>query len=198
MTAVVGSPLVLTIAALRVAAGLESDDGSQDAALLVQERAAVAAVEGATHRRFQQPDETVEYHEGSGTRKLFLDGHAEDDVEVSVRERPIGGDADDWEEFEDFEVRKDVLIRTDGYRWSTAHEYEVTYDSGYDVAPADIQALIAELIGLASAVSTGSAGIVTETIGEYSYRLDTTAAAASSGVSATGINTLNNWRKVFV
>lgn len=197
--------LVVDGDALKRALGIEDD--SEDALLSDLEARAVEWVERELHRRFQPPEERIEYRPGSGTRTLYLNGHVDDaDATVAVRERSLCGG--DWATVDDvdFERRGDTLVRIDSYIWSCGAEYELTYDDGYADAPGDIQQLIIDLVAVERArssttasVSSGDAGIKSETIGEYSYTMDSAAATSatttSTTLSATSAATLNRWRR---
>lgn len=197
--------MIVDLSVLKLALGIADDDTSEDDLLTDLESRAAAFVEGDTHRRFQAPVATIEFVEGTGTRKLFLAGHIEEDsTAVTIRERTVGGSSSDWEAFTDVEERGDMLLRTDGSVWDRNSEYEISYEDGYNEAPADIQAVVIELVSIGrnatAAATSGATGTETSvTIGEYSYQLDAGAAAAAaasaSTLSATGLATLKRWRR---
>lgn len=193
---------LVTLDALKLALGIDEDDESEDESLEAIEGRVAAFVEAQTGRRFQTAETRVEYKEGSGTRTLYLSGHiepsdTEDDVLVAIRDRPLSGGAWSDVDAEDFELRAaGTLVRLDGSVWRADYEYELTYEDGYAEAPADIQALVIELIGLERSNASGDAGLVSEQIGPYKYTLDTTAAAASLSVTDSARATLNRWRRI--
>ncbi len=197
--------LLVDLDDLKTALGVEGDD--EDDALELLEGQAAAWVEGRLQRRFQAGQERKEYVVGSGTRTLYLNGHiADSDATVAVRERALN--AGTWEGTDDvdFERRGDTLVRLDALVWSRFVEYELTYDDGYSEVPGDIQALVIELVGVmrgaataAASVSSGTAGLKSETIGEFSQTFDTSAAtsvaSASSSLGEAGLATINRWRR---
>ncbi len=197
--------LLVDLDDLKTALGVDGTD--EDDALELLEGQAAAWVEGRLQRRFQSGEERKEYVVGSGTRTLYLNGHiADTDATVAVRERALNGGT--WEDTDDvdFERRGDTLVRLDALVWSRFVEYELTYDDGYSEVPGDIQALVIELVGVmrgaataAASVSSGTAGLKSETIGEFSQTFDTSAAtsaaSASSSLGETGLATINRWRR---
>lgn len=187
---------IISLEALKIALGIDADDDTEDDALTQFEAQASAWVEAQTHRRFSEPEEVVEYHDGTGTRLLYLNGHVDgaDDV-VVVRER--ADVTSEWEAFTDFERRKDVLRRTDGLAWSRSAEYEVTYDDGYATAPADVQALVAELVGVSRTATTSTAGLTSRALDGYKETFDLGAVSSAQNASAIGQTTLNRWRRRF-
>jgi hypothetical protein len=191
------STLVVSGTALKLALGIT--DTSEDAELEQFEAAAVAWVEGEVHRRFQSPadDQRVEYHEGTWTRTLYLKGHIDDpDSSITVRERSSrGGQWTTLTEGTDYERRGDTLISLDRMGWSCWSEYEVTYDDGYEDAPADIQALIIELVASSRTMTDGGGDVTSETIGEYSYTVASAVAIATLDLTGTGRATINRWKR---
>lgn len=205
------STVLVDGATLKLALGI--DDTSEDALLSVLEPQAADWIERETRRRFQEPadDPRIEYREGTGTRTLFLLGHIDDPEETAtVRERSFAfGGVGDWTtltEGTEYERRGDRLVRIDGLSWHPSAEYEIAYPDGYLEAPQDIQALAIELVSIARAaqstaasVVSGSAGIKSQTIGEYTYTMDTAAASsvasASVALSDSGRAVVNHWKR---
>jgi hypothetical protein len=196
---------IVALDTLKRALGLDLEDTSEDEALTELEDRVAEWVEGQTKRRFSAPLSTVEYQYGSGTRDLFLKGHldvGEAEPVIAVAVRFPGGD---WEEEEDFELREDRLVRTDGWVWSRGGEYRITYLNGYTLAPSDVQALVIEMVagqyGADAASAAGELGVTSEKIGDYSYTLGETAVAGATGggtISDTGFATLNRWKRLLV
>lgn len=203
--------MVVPLDELKRGVGIELADVSEDENLVALEAQAAAWLEEKVGRRFHAPAQRVEYVKGNGTPTLFLWGNIEDG-EVTVSERPTSGGG--WEALEDpeevFEIRPSARVqkleRIDGSVWSRGGEYKVTWNDGYTVAPKDIKALIIEAVKLQrDAMLSGSAAaaegvIKSETIGDYSYTLDLSAAAVALNSSSLTANistdTINRWRRV--
>lgn len=193
--------ILVSLAALKLALGVTGT--AEDSALTNAEARAAAWVETQTGRRFQSPSERIEYHRSVRGNVIYLDGHiADPGATVAVRERQMGGLAGDWATFTGFERRNDTIVLTAPgfYRpypgaWYLDNEYEVTYDDGYNAAPSDIQELVIELVSRDRLMTRNF--IESETIGEYSYRLSSSA-IGSSGLALAGSATLDAWRRVRV
>lgn len=206
--------MVVPLDELKAGIGIELSDVSEDENLVALEGQAAAWAEEKLERRFHAPAERIDYVKGTGTTTLFLWGNVEDADTLVVAERSrSGGGWEDLENDEDdptFEIRRSTRVqkleRIDGSVWSRGMEYRVTWDDGYTVAPKDIKALIIEAVKLQrDALLAGSAAaaegvIKSETIGDYSYTLDLSAAAValnSSSLSADiQADTINRWRRV--
>lgn len=191
---VAGEPSIVSLEELKRALGIELTETGEDQLLVELEQRAAAWVTEQLERNFGQPNDRVEYAEGNGQRQLWLRGHVEAPGVVTVRSRALAGG--DWQAFAGFELRGDSLVRTDGYRWSPAEEYELTYPDGYAAAPGDIKALVIELVSGGRDYTGGAvAEVKSESIGDYSYTLDTAAAVAVSGLSSRGADTINRRRR---
>lgn len=196
---------IVALDTLKRALGLDLEDTTEDTALEELEGRIADWVEGQTKRRFSTPVSNVEYQYGSGFRDLFLRGHlevGEEEPSITVEQRFRDGE---WEEFEDFELRDDRLVRTDGWVWPRSAEYRITYLNGFTTAPSDIQALVIEMAagqyGADAASAAGEVGVTSEKIGDYSYTLGETAVAGATGggvLSDTGFATLNRWKRLLV
>lgn len=193
-------PLVVPIASLRRAIGLDGADATQDEALLDLEKRAVAWVEEQFERRFQAGIAHIEYRWGNNTRSLYLRGHVESGA-VTIRERSLGGD---WEAFTAFDTRANgQLVRNDGLAWYRAVEYEISYTNGYAEAPGDIISLILDMVGTAwiALTSAGTEDLSSEKIGDYSYTVSSssTSGGADKGILSTlsedSALTYHRWRK---
>lgn len=187
---------IVPIGYIKAALGIT---GSSEDTLLTQleEKAAAWVEEQLGQRRFQVPAETTEYLEGKNSSRLILKGHAHGDQAVTVTERFSSGGA--ARPFTDFERRGDVLVRTDGQPWYAAAEYAVTYQDGYPEgqAPGDVQQLVVSLVEKMRDTALESDGIVSETIGDYSYTLDASVAVGGK-LTDTDQRTLDRWRRMSI
>jgi hypothetical protein len=211
--------MIVTVAELKTALGIDELDVSQDAYLEQLIVNVGAWIQEQTHQYFDTPVARTEILEGSGERKLYLPGHVDESQTlgdesadlaalVAVRERLIGEGKNDWTDLEedtDWERRKDALVRIGSWPcWLRNSEYEIQFMDGWVSAPPDIKALVIELAsgqyGADQANADGTAGIASEKLGDYSYTLGdgvgTSAGTAGGGmISDTGLMTLNRWRK---
>ncbi len=189
---------IVPLAELKGAMGITTNAGDTDLAAL--ERRMSEWVEGQVKRRFQEPTEIKDLRPGLGRFQLYLSGHADstDEDAITVRERPCGTGSNAWVDVTAFERRGDKLLRTDGTHWLRGYEYEMTYDDGYDVAPGDIKDLVIELCQGEVDASAEQAGILKESIGDYSYELDPSMVVGARGLTDTATGTLNRWRKKLV
>lgn len=111
--------------------------------------------------------------------------------------------SDDWEALtadEDYKQRGDVLFAMWGV-WSRCDEYRLEYSDGYVNPPEDIKSLVLELAQnqylLNESSAEGTAGITSETLGDYSYTVDLGAVAVGSGgLSSNSTRTLNHYRRL--
>lgn len=204
--------MIVSLDELKHVLGMDSADVSQDAELTRQIGAATEWVQRTTHRRFDTPIQVTEYRESPGQRLLYLAGHIDDSVaadnpsetldpstSLQVFRRPMTDSSFVWEaliEDEDWERRDDALlfIRVFGV-WPCEDEYKINYLDGYAVAPDDVKALVLEIASnqylIDSALATGTAGITSESLGDFSY--STSGKAEGTTVrSETSIRTLNN------
>jgi hypothetical protein len=199
--------VIVELEALKLALGVTGAD--EDDYLTQLEAQAARWVEERFERSFQAPAEKVVYLKGKGTSTLFLWGTVEDTTAdaVVIRERAISGGA--WEAIDEpeevFEVRRTARVtkleRIDGSVWPRGMEYEVTFDDGYETAPADIQALVIDAVNQSrnALIAINDEGTVkSESIGDYSYTLDLSVAAGalSAGFTNTSGDTINRWRRV--
>lgn len=192
--------MIVDLGVLKTALGIADDDLTEDETLLDQESRAAAYVEEQLERRFQPPEERVEYLMGTGTRSLYLGGRVESET-VVVEERYPGST---WQDFDadDFDFRQTPkvaqLVRTDGAVWIRGCEYKCTYDDGYAEAPADIQALVIDLVTIernSAALAIDDAPVKSESIGDFSYTLDTSVVGGATALSKNSSETLNRWRR---
>lgn len=218
--------MIVSLEELKRVLGIALDDTSEDDNLTRLIQAKTAWVEGATRRRFDTPIHHEQYAEGSGERELYLEWHVDDSPEadnpsetldpttsVRVYRRPRSEPYREWEplvEGEDWERRGQTLVFLRAWTtWPGEDEYKITYLGGYAVAPSDIKELILELaVGQYQSdvmMSSGTAGITSENLGDYSYSRDLnvalTALGASPmtlGLSPTAFNTLNRYKRRFI
>lgn len=197
--------MIVSLETLKRALGLDPDDESEDELLTDLEARAAAWVEEQTERRWQAPETRTEVIEPKGrSRFLRLNGHVDDpDEVVALRRRAINGG--EWEDVDadlddpadaEFERRGDLLVHRNGMV-PRGFEYEATYENGWGTAPLDIQDLVIDLIGIAYS-GLGEEGVKSESLGDYSYTLDTAVTAAQSSLSDTSAATLNRRRQMHV
>lgn len=206
------APMIVPLDELKLALGIGVDDEDEDDSLIALEAQAAAWVQEKLERRFYPPAERIEYLKGTGTTTLFLWGNVEDGI-VEVSERSLGGGS--WEEVEDaeevFELRPSARVqkleRIDGSGWARGMEYKLTWNDGFTTAPTDIKGLVIEAVRkqreallAGAAVALGEGVLKSETIGDYSYTLDLSAAAVALNTSTLLANmttdTINRWRRV--
>lgn len=73
---------------------------------------------------------------------------------------------------------------------------DVTYDHGYALVPDDIIGVVSGIVLRSFTQSPDEAGIVSETIDEYTYRLGSAAAAGGFGFLQDERNVLDRYRRV--
>lgn len=199
--------MIATLPMLRLALGIAADDTTQDALLTQLESLASAWVERQTSRRWDTPTPRVERMFGTGTPSLYLEGtpapvdaDAAGVIVIAVRERVyLGGD---WAAFLDFELdgaRR--LVRTDGYIWHPAVNYEVTYHDGFLEAPGDIRGLVIDLVRTSRntlAAQDAEAAIKSESIGDYSYSLDAAVTSSQTTLSPSSLDVINRRRRLHI
>jgi uncharacterized phiE125 gp8 family phage protein len=126
--------------------GLDNTSEDDDVLVALEERV-VAHVENLTGRRFSDPTEVLEIHNGSGRNKIWLRNVPVDNVISSVETRTSIGDA--WTELDStyYEAKGRRLYRTDGSQWVEGVEnIRIRYEAGYPEAPGDIRQAILEII----------------------------------------------------
>lgn len=193
--------MIVQLAALKLALGIDEDDTSQDALLTALETRLATWVQEQTHRVFTTPAERVEYRSGSGARELYITGHLDvatpTDDDILIEERPLYGGGD-WTTLvldEDYEVRNTgAILRADGWPWSRDMEYRITYEDGYTSAPQDVQELVIELVQ-ATSTALSDDGVTAENIGDYSYQIG--GSGTSAYLTDTGFATLKRWKRIF-
>ena len=124
------------------------------------------------HWYFGPSRERVEVMCGTGTPKMFLGWPFLDTFALECRS--YVGDAWETVETDDYEQRGRRVVRADGYVWTKGYDnFRATYNEGYAEVPGEIEQLALETI---SAVwrQSGSEGITSEKIGDYSYTLAAT------------------------
>lgn len=192
-----GDTSIVPLDELKLALGLDPLSTDDDLLLTLLESQAAAFVNSQTERNWGAPADRTEFIKGLGIPTLYLRGHVDGAI-VSVRRRAMN--AADFEDVDvaDYIVRGDTLMTT-GARWSHLYEYEVVYSDGYELgfAPADIRALVADLVAVAYS-GLGEEGVKSETIGDYSYTLDSAVTAAAASMSDVSSATLNRYRAVHI
>lgn len=195
--------MIVDLDTLKLALDIAETDTTDDSILTDLEQRAADFVEEQTGRRWSTPTTRVEYVQGTGTRILYLGGHIDTTVEqsgdapiIALRQRAIAGGEWDDVDSTDFERRADTLVRLDGSAWSRVYEYEATYLDGYVNPPGDIVALVIDLVSISFGAGTGAEGVKSESIGDYSYSLDSAVTAAASSMTDTSVATMNRRRRV--
>lgn len=213
--------MIVSLTELKEMLGLDQDATDEDAKLTRLINAATTTFEGKTRRRFREPIMVTEYRDGDDNRVLYLRGHIDDEnaadsgsddpalsLIVSRRARMLA--TAEWEVLtidEDYERRKDTLRFLRAWRvWTCEDEFKIEYLDGYFVAPEDVHAAILEmamnqyLSDIAS--SSGTAGITSEKLGDYSYTVDLGAIGSSGGTSGalsdTTKDTIQRYKRRFV
>ncbi|HWB37182.1 MAG TPA: hypothetical protein VHA75_14285 [Rugosimonospora sp.] len=72
--------------------------------------------------------------------------------------------------------------------------YRVTYSHGYASAPPDVIAVVCGMVNRALTAPTMAGGVTSETIGSYSYRLDSAGAGLAVAMSAEDRKVLARYR----
>ncbi len=187
--------MIVALDDLKRALQIPETDTSDDQFLIDLEARASAWVNEQTERRWNPPASKKEIVQPKGgSRFLRLNGHIDDvDGTVALRRRAIYGGS--WETVEDseFEREGDKLVSLAGY-WTRGFDYEATYLDGWTIAPEDIQDLVIDLVSIAY-FSIGDEGVKSETIGDYSYTLDTAVTAAGQTLTDVSTATLNRRRQ---
>lgn len=195
-----GETTIVPLDELKLALGLDPLDTSEDLLLTMLENQAATFVETQTGRKWSAPADRTEFVKGLGVDTLYLGGHVAGDPAAIVSVRRRGRNSRDFDlvDVEDYILRGDTLVSTAG-AWSHLYEYEVIYSDGYELgfAPADIRALVIDLVGV-SYGALGEEGIKSESIGDYSYTLDSSVAAAAASISATSDATMNRYRRMSI
>jgi hypothetical protein len=198
---------MIVLADLKVELDIDASDYSFDAYLAALEPRAVAYVEMRTHRYFGPVASVTEYLRGQGIRELWL-LNLPATVPTSVIERAYPGATETTitaANTDGFVVRTDVreawLVRKGGYLWTRDYEYQVTFTRGYAAGdePGEIRQLVIDLIASRFAMrEAGGAGVQSETIGGYSYRLGDFSDGDLSSLGPMASDTITMWtRPVF-
>lgn len=189
-------PPIVPLAQLKLALGVTGTTEDETLTML-EELAADWVEEQLGEARFREPEAKTEYVPGRGTVRLVLKGHVEgDDPPVTVTEQFAPGGT--REPFTAFERRGDVLIRNDGLPWHDGAEYAVTYSDGYEDAPGDVKSLVIDLVSGARTLALGSAGIESETIGDYSYQVAADAIGSAGSFGEVSQKTLDRRRRMLI
>lgn len=200
--------------------GIDQTDTSEDEHLTQLILAATEFVQRETHQRFDVPIPRTDYVVGTGRREMYIRGHIDERPStdapesadplalIAVHSRLIG-DNGEWLELvegTDYERRDDTLMAFGvlGAFWDRCLEYRLHFMDGYQTAPEDIQQLILELVSRQYTVdndlASGTAGVTSEKIGDYSYTVDLGAAASISGsvLSTSGWMVINTYKRRLV
>jgi hypothetical protein len=211
--------MIVSLDDLKSVLGIDEDDATQDDNLTRLIKAKTAWVEGATQRRFDTPIPHTQIECGSGEAELYLEWHVDDVVytppltpspstSVVVSRRPVLERYRAWEllvEGTDWERRGQTLYFLRAWTlWPVQDEFKIDYLGGYGIAPDDIKELILELARnqylIDTETSSGTSGITSEKIGDFSYSVGSSSSTAtgSSTVSDMGKATIQRYKRRFV
>jgi hypothetical protein len=212
--------MIVSLDELKRVLGLDLEDTSEDENLTRLIAAKTTWVEGETKRRFDTPIPHTQYTEGTGECEMYLEWHVDDSPEadnpsesldpttaVKVFRRPRWERWRAWEELiegEDWERRGQTLLAIHTLSvWPREDEFKMEYLGGYALAPEDIKEVVLELsmnqylMDISS--SSGTAGITSEHLGDFSYTVDLGAVATGTGgTSENSTKTLNRYKRKFV
>lgn len=219
--------MIVTLEEVKTVVGIALDDASQDPYLTRLIKAKTAWVEGYTQRRFDTPILHSQIEPGPGEPEIYLDWHVDDTLyeppldpspttSVYVQRRPCSERFRPWEvliEGEDWQRVGDVIYFLRAWQvWPREDEFKIDYLGGYGIAPEDIRDAIIDLVqaqyvtdgSIASDASSGTAGVTSEKIGDFSYSLGSSSSSSSSskttsagGVVDTTMQTLNRYKRRF-
>lgn len=213
--------MIVTLAELKSALGIDPGNTDEDAHLTRLILGATIWVQNETHRYFDTPITRTEYRNSPRERILYLNGHIDDSVyadnaladldpstSVHVFRRTLWASTD-WEELvegTDWERRIDALLyRAFWFEWPCEDEYKIVYLDGWAEghAPDDIKQVIIEVAvdryNLDAINAAGTAGITSESLGDYSYTRDLGAVATGQGrLTQIGMQTINHYKRLFV
>jgi len=197
--------MIVSLDELKRVLGLELTDTSEDDNLTRLINAKTTWVEGKTHRRFDTPIPHSQYENG-GNEVIYLDWHVDDSVaadnpsealdpttSVRVFRRARWEKFREWEELiegEDWERRDQAIYFLRAWQvWPIEDEIRIDYLGGYAAAPEDIKEVIIEMAMnqyMADAdTSSGTSGLSSEKLGDYSY-------SVGSGGAVEAVGTLSN------
>lgn len=211
--------MIVSLDELKRVLGIDLANTDEDENLTRIIEAKSTWVQGETRRRFDTPIPTTEYHDGNGECEFVLFGHVDDSPEadnpsetldpttsVRVFRRPKAERFREWEELiegQDWERRGQTLIFLAAWSvWPLEDEFKVTYLDGYASAPEDIKEVVIELamnqyMGDADTAS-GTSGITSEKLGDYSYTIGGSSASASVGfLTDASSKTLQRYKRRF-
>lgn len=201
---------MIAVADLKAWLGIAAADTSKNDLLEALEARAVAYLEEQTERYFGPVESPVfsEILPGQGTRDLWL-SELPAAVPASVSEAAypgatsaaITGTAADG-----YVLRtrgSEAWLRRKGsYVWTKGYEYLVAYERGYAAGeePGAIKQAVFDLVRIAykQRDAAGAGAIVSETMGNYSYRLSDASASSDPQLRADAFSvaaTIAHWRR---
>lgn len=168
---------IISLADVKLA--LDITDTAQDVKLTALIDRLTEVMERELHWYFGPARERTDVMCGTGTPKMFLGGPFLDVTDpyadgFLLECRSYVGDA--WETVDagEYEQRGRRIVRADGWVWLRGVDnFRATYNEGYEEVPGEIEQLALETIASIYRQS-GSEGVVSERIGDYSYTLATT------------------------
>lgn len=195
---------MINVADLEAWLGSPSESGV--ATLLTSlETRAVEILEHETERYFGASTTHTEILVGDGTSRLRIRERPASITSVEYRTRPgeswtaiTEGATDGWElHLPRGGVAGGVLLRTNGYAWTSGYEFRVIYDFGYTAGqePGDIRQAVLDIVSFLYH-ERGREGLRGETVGDYSYSVMAEATGKRSMLTAVpGLaSTVNRWR----
>lgn len=135
-----------------------------DAKMLMIAEQAVAFLTRETHRYWGTPENRTEYLPGSGTHRLWL---ADEPLGAVVVKKYWQGVEE--EVITDVVARGRLLTRTGGKTFQRRYEWEISYDAGYHILPADVEQAVFDLVRWKYESLKATPGMVSESLGDYSY-----------------------------
>lgn len=214
--------MIMTLEDVKVALGIAPNDSTSDVQLMRLIASATKTIEGMTLQRFSAPIMRTEYRPGpTESDVLILAGHIDDSAEadnpsealdpsfsLTIASRPLPRSTTDWTDLvegTDWERREDSIFALGGWGvWDCTVEYRLTYLDGYVVVPADIQSVLLELVmnqrAVEARVNSGTAGITSESLGEYRYSVNYNAVGAGgmTTLSTLSRQTLMSYKRLLV
>lgn len=213
--------MIVSLDEVKTVLGIDLADTTQDVYLTRLIKAKTDIVEGITKRRFDTPIQHTQIEEGSGEFALFLDWHVDDGslytpaldpdpaASIQVFRRPVLERYRAWEELiegEDWERDGQTILFLRAWQvWPVTDEFKLTYLGGYGAAPEDIKEVVIDLVRnqylVDTTTSSGTAGVTSETIGDYSYDNRTSGTSVATGtltLSDLARQTLGRYTRRFI
>lgn len=219
--------MIVTLDEVKTVLGISLTDNSQNDYLTRLIKAKTTWIENATRQRFDTPILHTQIVQGENNSEIYLEWNIDETIydpplipsptsSVVVSRRPILERFRPWEllvEGEDWErVGQTLYFLRFWSVWPIEEEFKVEYLGGYGLAPEDIKDAVIDLIqaqyvtdmSISSDTSSGTAGVTSEKIGDFSYSLGSSSASASSskttssgGVTDMTLKTIERYKRRF-